>query len=362
MTAHPANRYARRMKQLRPDDPQVLGGIELRGWLDRGGMGVAYLGATPDGEPVVVKTILEAYRRDDSQAEERFDREIRAMEIVQGPRVAQLIEAYDPDDLGPDDEGTAPRWFAAEYIPGLTLTQYVEERSQLPAGLAAALGIGLAEALGSIHDAGILHRDLKPSNIIMAEDGPRVIDFGLAALTGMPSDLSYSNQRLGTPLCMAPEQVLSPKVGPPADVYSLGAVLVFALTGHYPYERVHGAAVQAAVASASVEADLAGVPESMLGPVRAMLAHAAAARPTLSQVTQELTQVLADAGYQDPAEALMDLARRTYIERDIGLRPAAPSKPEPVPTPPPENPHVPSQLVRKIAGDLRAAYAGAAAF
>ena len=195
----------------------------------------------------------------------------------------------------PPDE--APPWFAVEYVRGLTLTEYVTQYGPLPAELAAALGIGLAEALTAIHEAGILHRDLKPSNILLGRDGPKVIDFGLAALTAAPGDLTRTAETIGTPVCMAPEQVNSAKdLTTAADVYSLGAVLVFALTAHYPYERPTVPATLYAIADAATPPDLAGVPEILVGPVTGMLAHAPAARPALAEVTVALTKVLAGSG------------------------------------------------------------------
>lgn len=309
-------------------------------------MGTVYFGVMPDGEKVAVKTVR-ADRAEMSQIHERFDREARLIEMVQGPRVAQLIAAYDP-------EGHEDPWLAIEYVPGLTLAEYVTERGPLSADMTGALGIGLAEALAAIHRAGVLHRDLKPSNVILGEDGPKVIDFGLAALTDTPGDLSYSGQRIGTPLCMAPEQVDSPRgLTCAADVYALGATLVFALTGHHPYERSTLGAIFHAVTSPSVAPDLTGVPEVMTGPVSAMLAHAAPARPTLEEVNRVLKALV-----PKDSDALLALARQTYVERN----PVPADPPKSRRRPMPDNPHVPGDLVRKIAEDIRTDYARAAAF
>ena len=206
-----------RVEPLKPADPAELGGIVLRGRLGRGGMGTVYYGITPDGEPVAVKVIREDLV-EKSEARGRFDREALAIGMVQGPRVANLITTSRPDENR--------QWFAVEYVRGLTLSEYVTEYGALPAELGAALGIGLAEALAAIHEAGILHRDLKPSNILLGKDGPKVIDFGLAALTATPGDLTRTDETIGTPVCMSPEQVNSAKdLTTAADVYSLGAVL-----------------------------------------------------------------------------------------------------------------------------------------
>lgn len=340
------------MEPLKLADPAMLGGIELRGRLGRGGMGIVFYGVTPDGDPVAVKMIRDELI-DRSEVRGRFDREGLAMGMVQGPRVAGLIASSPPDEF--------PPWFAAEYVRGLTVTEYVTQYGTLSAELAAALGIGLAEALTVIHEAGILHRDLKPSNILLGRDGPKVIDFGLAALTSAPGDLTRTAETVGTPVSMAPEQVDSAKdLTTAADVYSLGAVLVFALTAHYPYEGATVPATLYAIADAATAPNLAGVPEIMIGPVATLLAHTPADRPVLTEVTAELTDVLAHCGPADRGGGLRRLAEATYRER-----PTDPPAPEPPRTRRPrlpENPQVPSALVQQIADGLRHAYAGSAPF
>jgi eukaryotic-like serine/threonine-protein kinase len=338
---------------LKPADPTELGGIALRGRLGWGGMGIVYYGITPDGEPVAVKMIREDLL-DRSEARGRFDREGLAIGMVQGPRVANLITT------SPADE--APPWFAVEYVRGLTLTEYVTQYGPLPAELAAALGIGLAEALIAIHQAGILHRDLKPSNILLGRDGPKVIDFGPAALTAAPGDLTRTAETIGTPVCMAPEQVDSAKdLTTAVDVYALGVVLVFALSAHYPYERPMMPAMLYAIADAATSPDLAGVPEILVSPITGMLAHAPAARPTLGEVTVALATVLAGSGpAADPVDGLRRLAEATYRERPTDPPPADPPRARRPRLP--ENPRVPSVLVQRVADSLRRGYARDAPF
>ena len=305
-------------------------------------MGTVYYGVTPDGEQVAVKMIREDLL-EKSEARGRFDREGLAIGMVQGPRVANLVATSPPDE--------APPWFAVEYVRGLTLTEYVTEHGPLPAELGAALGIGLAEALTAIHAAGIRHRDLKPSNILLGADGPRVIDFGLAALAGAPGDLTRTAETIGTPVCMAPEQVNSAKdLTTAADVYSLGAVLVFALTAHYPYTRPTVPAMLYAIADAATPPDLAGVPELLVSPVTGMLAHAPATRPALNEATAALTGLLTG----DPADGLRRLAEATYRERPTDPPPADPPRARRPRLP--ENPRVPSVLVQQIADSLRRGY------
>ena len=263
-------------------------------------MGTVYYGITPDGDELAVKTIQDRYvNRPDLRS--RFEREVEAMEMVQGPRVANLIAAAAPGEMRP--------WLATEYIRGLTLTQYVGEHSTLPSVLSAALGIALSDALATIHQAGVLHRDLKPANVILGPDGPRVIDFGLAALTDRPGDLTVTNDVLGTPACMSPEQAISSRdVTAATDVYALGATLTFAAAGHYPYQGETGRDTQNAITDPAVEPDLSGIPAVLLPTISGMLAYAAAARPTVGDVHAELAKILADAGQTDPDAAVWLLA------------------------------------------------------
>lgn len=340
------------MEPLKPADPAALGGIVLRGRLGRGGMGTVFYGVTPAGEQVAVKAI-----RDDllekSEAIARFSRESLAIGMVQGPRVANLVASSAPDE--------APPWLAVEYVQGLTLAEYVSQGGTLPAGLAAALGVGLAEALTAIHAAGILHRDLKPANIILGRDGPKVIDFGLAALTAAPGDLTRTTETLGTPVCMAPEQVNSAKdLTAAVDIYALGAVLAFALTGRYPYERPTVPATLHAIADAATQPDLAGVPEILAGPVAAMLAHAPTARAALGEATAALMEVLAASGLGGPESGLRQLAEATYRERPTDPPPAEPPRSRRPRLP--GEPQVPSALVQQVADTLRRHYARGAPF
>jgi eukaryotic-like serine/threonine-protein kinase len=340
------------VEPLKPADPAELGGIALRGRLGGGGMGTVYYGVTPDGEQVAVKTIR-ADLIEKEEAAERFDREVLVIGMVQGPRVANLIAASAP--------GETPPWFAAEYVRGRTLAEYVSDFGPLSAELAAALGLGLIEALAAIHRAGILHRDLKPSNILLGEDGPRVIDFGLAALAEAPGDITKTADTIGTPVCMAPEHARSSmELTTAADIHALGAVLLFAVTGRYPYTRPTIPAILFAIADPATPPDLSGVPEILTGPVAAMLAHAPTGRPTLDDVTAALAKALADTELAGHGEALRRLAEATYRERPTDPPPPAP----PVIRPPriPKNPPVPSTLVTKIAQAVRAGYDRGARF
>jgi len=339
------------VEPLRSGDLNKIGGIELRGRLGEGGMGTVYFGVTPDGDRVAVKTIRQDLTANE-EAKNRFDREILVLGMVAGPRIAALLAASEPDDM--------PPWFATEYVQGLTLSQYIQERGSLPTTMAAALGIMLAEGLNDIHTAGLLHRDLKPGNVILGAEGPRVIDFGLAALKDSTSDITHTSGMLGTPVCMAPEQAESPKdLTAAVDVYALGAVLMFAMTGRYPYERPSVPALLLAVTDPATDPDLTGLPEEIKQLVTGMLAHHPESRRTLGDVSDELRHILGDAGLS-LTQAQREFAQLTYVERESDPPPATPA-PRRDRRRLPGNPHVPSDLVRRVAENLRREYARGAA-
>jgi eukaryotic-like serine/threonine-protein kinase len=335
-----------RMKSLKPSDPNQVGEIRLSGRLGQGGMGTVYFGVTPDGDRVAVKMIRDELTGK-SGVRARFDREIDILGMVQGPRVAGLVAAAEPDEV--------PQWFATEYVQGLTLAEYVRERGTFGQGHAAVLGILLAEGLKEIHDAGLLHRDLKPANVILGSDGPRVIDFGLAAFADRPGDITQTSDAIGTPVCMAPEQAtnagnLTAKV----DVHALGAVLVFAMTGHFPYEGPTTPAIWHVLTDPATEPNLSGVPENMKPLVTQALAHNPDDRPTVTQVADELKAVARGV-------TLEEFIARTYIERDTDPTPAAQEPPKPPRLRMPRQPRVPNDLVLQVAEYLRHDYARGAA-
>jgi outer membrane protein assembly factor BamB len=220
------------MLPLSAEDPRMIGEFRLHARLGAGGMGRVYLASSPGGRAVAVKVVHQHLARD-SAFIGRFRREVAAALVVNGGYATPVIAA------GPDDD---PPWLATAYVPGPSLQEAVTATGPLPDDAVLKLAAGLAEALRVIHHCGLVHRDLKPGNVLLAADGPRVIDFGIArALDG--TALTSAESLLGTPSYMSPEQAQSRVAGPASDVFSLGGVLYFAATGASPFGTGHPAAM-----------------------------------------------------------------------------------------------------------------------
>lgn len=267
---------------LSPEDPVVLGDFELLGRIGQGGMGQVFLGESLGGEPAAVKVIKPSVV--DSQSRRRFAQEIEVLKTIWGPRIAAF--------LGADPEAEQP-WLATEYIDGPDLARHVTERGPLPAVLTAALGAILAEALAAVHTQGLLHRDLKPANILLGPNGPKIIDFGLAAFAESQVSLTAPGQVVGTPVCMAPEQAAGEKpLTPAVDVYALGTVLLFAATGHYPYQAATPYMLFHVVTDPDTAPDLSDAPADLVPLLRDMLAQRAQDRPSLHEVVQQCRAIV----------------------------------------------------------------------
>src|SRR5215467_1852265 len=213
------------VEPLRRWDPEQVGGFTLLGRLGAGAMGQVYLGRSTAGRLVAVKTI-KAELADEPDFRTRFGHEVAAARRVSGAFTAAVVAA--------DSEADIP-WLATVYVPAPSLTQLVRACGALPVPAVRWLAAGCAEALESIHGAGLVHRDLKPSNVLVSPDGPRVIDFGVARAAERIS-LTMTRGAVGTPAYMAPEQARDTRRATTAsDVYSLGATALFAATGHAPY-------------------------------------------------------------------------------------------------------------------------------
>ena len=212
------------VRALQFADPRLIGPYRLVGQLGSGGMGRVFLGMSVGGRPVAVK-IIRAELAADPEFRSRFSREVAAARRVNGLFTALVVDA--------DVDAPVP-WLATAYVPGLSLAETVKERGPLSARSVLSLAAGLAEGLSAIHAAGVVHGDLKPSNVLLAEDGPRVIDFGISRAAGA-APVTPTGLVVGSPGFMSPEQALGKEIGPLSDVFSLGAVLAFAATGQRPF-------------------------------------------------------------------------------------------------------------------------------
>ncbi|MER5789907.1 protein kinase [Streptomyces sp. NPDC001980] len=213
------------MAALQPGDPRSVGDYQLLRRLGAGGMGRVFLGRSPGGRAVAVKVVHAELVAGQPEFRSRFRREVEAARKVSGAFTAPVVDA-DPDAPLP--------WLVTSYIAGPSLQDAVAERGPLPAATVLDLAAGLAEALTSIHAAQLVHRDLKPSNVLLAEDGPRVIDFGIARSVESAT-ITQAGLMVGSPGFMSPEQVAGSEVTGASDVFSLGAVLAFAATGGNPF-------------------------------------------------------------------------------------------------------------------------------
>jgi serine/threonine protein kinase len=212
------------MRALRPSDPRMIGRYRLLGQLGQGGMGRVFLGLSEAGSPVAVK-VLHAELAADPEFRMRFRREVAAARTVNGMFTALVLDA--------DVDGPAP-WLATAYVAGPSLAQAVRECGPMSEDSVLSLAAGLAEGLAAIHAAGLVHRDLKPSNVLLAGDGPRVIDFGICKMADA-TPLTMAGFMVGSPGFMSPEQAEGGAVGPASDIYNLGVVLAFAATGKEPF-------------------------------------------------------------------------------------------------------------------------------
>ncbi|MFB6501328.1 serine/threonine-protein kinase [Streptomyces sp. NPDC002466] len=294
--------------------PTRIGRYTVARELGSGGMGEVYLAYTPAGDPVAVKVI----RNDklDPLTRARFEKEaLIARTVIGTNRVARFLDA--------DPYADRP-WLAMEYVAGRTLLACVDSGGVLPLPLVASLGALLAEGLSAVHAAGLLHRDLKPQNVILGDDGPMIIDFGLGAFMDASQEtLSHSGMIIGTVRCMPPEQAGGhPQVSPAADVYALGTVLLYAAARHYPYDGSRWEAIVAQVTNAEIAPDLSGVPAPLVPLLESMLAHAPDERPTLQAVSDACARVLSDSG-MTPAAARLALIAHTHG----GEAPTAPGDP-----------------------------------
>ncbi|MFK0189904.1 PQQ-binding-like beta-propeller repeat protein [Kitasatospora sp. NPDC090308] len=292
-------------------DPESVGPYRLLARLGAGGMGRVYLARSAGGRTVAVK-VVRADLAGDADFRERFRREVSAAQSVGGTFTAPVVDA--------DRDGPSP-WLATAYVLGPALDEAVRAHGPLPVETVRTLGVGLARALAAIHAAGLVHRDLKPSNVLLAADGPRVIDFGIArALDG--DRMTSTGVVVGSPGFMSPEQAAGRRLGPAGDVFSLGSVLVFAATGHGPFDHAEdGAAPSAASLLYRVvhdEPELSGLPGALRPAVAACLSKDPAGRPTPAELGGLLGEAVVPArsGWL-PAALASDIATHAAEVMDL---------------------------------------------
>ncbi|MFG2077361.1 serine/threonine-protein kinase [Nonomuraea maritima] len=329
------------MPQISPlvaGDPTELGSYRLSGRVGEGGQGIVYLGVNEQGERAAIK-LLHVKFTGDTSARSRFARELKAAQRVASFCTARVIEA--------DLDGDTP-YIASEYIEGRALRDIVETDGPLSGTVLDRLAIGTATALTAIHHASIVHRDFKPDNVLIAADGPRVVDFGIARI--IDSTGTITSRAIGTPAYMAPEQIAGDDIGPYTDVFSWGATIAFAATGTPAFDGKSIAVVLNRILNHEV--DVSMMPEPLQSVVRSALAKSPAERPSADQIllrllgqstsvgasTAVLTRGVQVAG--DDTKPFIRVPARSITDHQSRTGAVAPARP---PAPPPPQRQEPAQ-------------------
>ncbi|MGW9087105.1 serine/threonine-protein kinase [Streptomyces yangpuensis] len=296
---------------LAADDPYEIGGYRLHARLGAGGMGVVYLAYTPGGRPIALKAVRSEFAAD-PEFRERFAQEVASARRIHGLFTAQVV------DSGVDDRTP---WLATAYVPGPSLHEVVRRHGPLPARTVLLLVAGIAEALQAIHRAGVVHRDLKPANVLVAGDGPRVIDFGIARAADAAA-LTGTGLRIGTAAFMAPEQALGHRVTPATDVFALGALAGYVAGGVPPFGNGPGSGALYRVVHEYP--DLTRVPPDLHDLISWCLAKRPEDRPT----TVELIAAVHAHPEVGPRPEFTDGWLPAPVRDEVGDRPGAgPSAP-----------------------------------
>ncbi|WP_093885180.1 bifunctional serine/threonine-protein kinase/glutamate ABC transporter substrate-binding protein [Streptosporangium canum] len=308
---------------LEAGEPRRLGPFRIVGRIGEGGQGVVYLGVKESGERAAIK-LLHVKFSGDAIARSRFAREARAAQRVASFCTAGVVAV--------DLEGDTP-YIASEYIEGRSLREVVETDGPFRGVALQRLAIGTATALTAIHHAAIVHRDFKPDNVLIAADGPRVVDFGIARI--IDSTGTITSRAIGTPAYMAPEQISGADVGPHTDVFAWGATIAFAATGETVFAGDSIAVVLNRILNHEV--DIGVMPEPLRGAVRSALAKSPAARPSADQI---LLRMLGHPETVDASPAVLNEGAQ-IAGPDPG-EPTAPIRMRPPATTAPDDPPVPS--------------------
>ncbi|MFJ3983712.1 outer membrane protein assembly factor BamB family protein [Streptomyces fungicidicus] len=314
---------------LEAGDPERVGPYRIVGRLGAGGMGRVYLARSPGGRATAVKVVHEELAEDPA-FRARFGREVAAARRVTGPFTAPVVDA-DPDADLP--------WLATAHVPGVPLGTAVARHGVWPERSLRALGSGLAEALEAIHRVDVVHRDLKPSNVLLAPDGPRVIDFGISVAAD-DTKLTTTGAVVGSPGYLPPEQLVGRAVGPAGDVFALGALLAYAATGTGAFGGGPAHGVNYRVVHE--DPDLTGLPDGLADVVARCLAKDPSRRPGAPEIVEELGR------WEEADGTHGTFARATWlpapVAADLTALRAAPL-PEEAPAPGPADPDLPTVTV-----------------
>lgn len=266
---------------LTSDDPASIGPYRLEGVLGAGGMGVVYLGRAVDGSAAAVKVIHARLAAEDS-FRSRFAREIQVARAVRGRWVAALLDG---------DAYASHPWMATEFVPAPTLDDVIADTGPLSERAVQMLALQLAGALARLHALGVVHRDLKPSNVLVAQDGPRLIDFGVAKAVESTA-LTYTGMVVGTPAFMSPEQAAGTAIGPPSDIFSLASLVVFAATGRHPFGHTDSPLAMLRRISDDPP-DLAAMPHTLRVAIEPCFAKDSSVRPSAADLVARLVGLVA---------------------------------------------------------------------
>ncbi|WP_308401023.1 serine/threonine-protein kinase [Streptomyces sp. AC512_CC834] len=300
-------------------DPSDIAGHPVLARLGTGGMGTVYLSRTPGRQPAALKVIRREYAKD-SAFLARFAREAEASGRVAGRHVVPLL---DHDVSG----RSSPPWLLHRYVPGVPLATALRRHGPLPTATVRRLLHGTARALAAVHEAGTVHRDVKPGNVLLATDGPWLLDFGIARAAADVT-ITTAGRLVGTPQYMSPEHALGGRPGPASDVFALGLLAAEAASGRHPFGTGPAFAVAARIAASDTEPpDLMSLPEELRDDVAACLAPEPADRPTAVELagrTAPRSVVGArDTGRLPPALA----ATAAALERECRRRVEGPEAP-----------------------------------
>ncbi|MGW4892214.1 serine/threonine-protein kinase [Kitasatospora sp. NPDC004240] len=316
---------------LQPEDPKEVGGYRLFARLGAGGMGRVYLSYTPGGRPVALKVVRPEFA-EDGEFRRRFAQEVTNAQRIHGLYTAQVIDSGGLDSDAP--------WLVTAYVPGPSLQQVVRENGALPVRTVLLLMGGIAEALQAIHSVEVVHRDLKPANVLVAGDGPRVIDFGIARAADATA-LTGTGYRIGSPAFMSPEQAQGKPVSPATDVFALGALAAYVAGGAPPFGDGPDTAVLYRVVHEQPE--LERVPADLRELILRCLAKSAEDRPKpaeIIEIARNHPSVGGQLRFADdwlPKQVNTEITRRSDLPKTPPTPlPAAPTlPPTPAPTAPP---------------------------